>query len=88
MLDQQMPGPGPEFFPHMDYPGVAQGAKVDRATLRIVEAVVLEDLAMLARSRKILHTTRTILRSMGVHSRNGIWRRRIISAAWILARMG
>lgn len=27
MLDQQMPGPGPEFFPYMDYPGVAQGAK-------------------------------------------------------------
>jgi hypothetical protein len=27
MLDQQMPGPGPEFSPYMDYPGVAQGAK-------------------------------------------------------------
>lgn len=37
MLDQQMPGPGPELFPHMDYPGVAQGAKgaVERPANRI-----------------------------------------------------
>jgi hypothetical protein len=27
LLDQQMPGPGPEFQPLMDYTGVAQGAK-------------------------------------------------------------